>query len=268
MANAVSLAQGKTPVLRPPARATVPLWLALLLKKQKRANVVPPPWLHPASLRELIKHETVTSPDEFSPPPPPAARAGGRGAAGRATRPFEGTALSPPFVHGCTAAAPAGFLPYHWFEVAEALLAHAADDMSAPAGEVRALLRDLVEARAAKMRRSTAEVGGFGGGVASLRGVGAMELAEGRGFVLGLVDGVRRLGAAAETARREDDEEDGGAGDDSDEDMVGILTRGRMACIGAPDWKGEGRSGGHTSCLPWWVGTYICMAWQMPHYSR
>ncbi len=194
----------------------LPLWLALVLKKQKHANIVPPPWLHPASLREVIRHETKTNPDEFSPPPPPPARA--RGPPGHASRPFAEAALSPPFIHSCTAAAPAGFLPYHWFEVAEALLAHAADDMPA-AGDVRALLRDLVEVRAAKMRRSTAEAGGFGGGIISLRGVGAMELAESRGFVLGVVDGVRRLGAAAEAGRREEEEEGGGGGEESDEDM-------------------------------------------------
>jgi len=106
--------------------------------------------------------------------------------------------------------------------VAEALLAHAGDDMPVAAGEVRSLLRDLVEVRAAKMRSSTATLEMFGGGLMSLRGVGAMELAESRGFVLGVVDGVRKLGASAEATRREEEEMGGGGedGDDeSDEDM-------------------------------------------------
>ena len=93
--------------------------------------------------------------------------------------------------------------------------------MAAPAGEVRSLLRDLVEVRAAKMRSSTSRLEGFGGGLMSLRGVGAMELAESRGFVLGVVDGVRKIGASAEATRREE-EETGGARDEdeeSDEDM-------------------------------------------------
>lgn len=135
--------------------------------------------------------------------------------------------LSPPFLPGCVAESPAGYLPYHWLEMAETLLAHAGDDMPAHAGEVRGLLRDLAEARAAKLRASTSQLESFGGGVMNLRGVGAMELAENRGFVLGVVDGLRRLGASAEAARREeeeadddDDERRGGAEyEESDEDM-------------------------------------------------
>lgn len=101
------------------------------------------------------------------------------------------------------------------------LLAHAADDMSASAGEIRGLLRDLVEVRSAKLRGGTTQLEQFGGGVMNLRGVGAMELAENRGFVLGVVDGVRRLGASAEATRREEEEEGRGGNDDgeSDDDM-------------------------------------------------
>lgn len=144
--------------------------------------------------------------------------------------------LSPPFRASCTADAPAGYLPYHWLEVAESLLAFAGDDCAAlgSAGEIRGLLRDLVEVRAAKMRDSTKTLGaeeGSAGGVVSLRGVGAMELAENRGFVLGVVDGVRRIGASTEATRREEEENGGGGGrgysagrgdedgEDSDEDM-------------------------------------------------
>lgn len=132
-----------------------------------------------------------------------------------------GTLLSPPFLPSSTAEAPAGYLPYHWLEAAEMLLAHAADDMAAPAGEIRGLLRDLVEVRSAKLRGSTTQLEQFGGGVMNLRGVGAMELAENRGFVLGVVDGVRRLGASAEATRREEEEEGRGGNEDeeSDDDM-------------------------------------------------
>ncbi len=133
--------------------------------------------------------------------------------------------MSAPFRPACTADAPAGYLPYHWQEVAEALLAHAGDDVTAgtagtsatSASEVRGLLRDLVEVRAAKMRSSTAQLEGFGAGLMSLRGVGAMELAESRGFVLGVVDGVRKIGGSVESARREAEEER--EGEESDEDM-------------------------------------------------
>lgn len=239
-------------MLRPPQRADVPLWLALLLKKQRRANIVPPPWLHPSSLAEIIRRETKQDPTAFSEPPPPPARAdparpgharrqnqhsfddeddydvgGGRSGVRRGG---EEVTLSPPFVASCTADAPAGYLPYHWLEVAEQLLAHAGDDVAgmlagatSSAGEVRSLLRDLVEVRAAKMRSSAAALEGFGGGLMSLRGVGALELAESRGFVLAVVDGVRKIGAGAEAARREREEEMGSAGglggEESDEEM-------------------------------------------------
>ena len=214
--------QGPTPTLRPPHRSNIPLWLALLLKKQRRANIIPPPWLHPDSLRTIIHHETVVDTSGWAPPPPPPAQADSRGNARRhnALGP-DGSALSPPFLPSCTAAAPSGALPYHWFELSEVLLAHASDDIIS-ASEVRGLLRDLQEVRAAKMRSSTAQLEGGVDGVMSLRGVGAMELAESRSFVTGVVEGVRKLGASAETARREEEEERGGAdadGSSGDEDM-------------------------------------------------
>ncbi|KAK4032211.1 GINS complex protein-domain-containing protein [Parachaetomium inaequale] len=224
--ESIDLLGGKTPPLRPPHRTDLPLWLALLLKKQRRANILPPAWLHPASLADIIKHETKTDPHAFSPPPPAPARAD-PSRPGQARRQGEDDSslllLSAPFRPSCTADAPAGYLPYHWLEVAESLLAHAGDDVAsalgASAGEVRGLLRDLVEVRAAKMRSSTAQLEGFGGGLMSLRGVGAVELAESRGFVLGVVDGVRKIGASAEAVRREEEEERGGEEGESDEEM-------------------------------------------------
>ncbi|TLD03931.1 hypothetical protein PgNI_11250 [Pyricularia grisea] len=215
--ESIPLLQGSTPTLRPPHRATLPLWLALLLKKQRRANIIAPPWMYPASLQQIIQHETHTDPVAFSPPPPAPSRSDGRGGARRANV-IGTTILSPPFLPSCTAESPAGYLPYHWLEMAEILLAHAPDDMPASAGEVRGLIRDLVEVRAAKMRASSADVEGFGGGVMSLRGVGGAELAENRGFVLGVVDGVRKLGASTEATRREE-EEAGREDEESDEDM-------------------------------------------------
>ncbi|KAK3688228.1 GINS complex protein-domain-containing protein [Podospora appendiculata] len=220
--ESINLLSGQTPPLRPPHRAELPLWLALLLKKQRRANILPPPWLHPSSLAEIIHRETKEDPVTFSAPPPPPSHANPHdpGTARRVRDADADANLAPPFLPSCTAGAPAGYLPYHWLEVAEALLTHAGDDMAAPAGDVRSLLRDLVEVRAAKMRSSTSALEGFGGGLMSLRGVGAMELAESRGFVLGVVDGVRKIGASAEAARREEEELGGGREDDeSDEDM-------------------------------------------------
>ncbi|KAG8405923.1 DNA replication complex GINS protein PSF2, variant 2 [Metarhizium acridum] len=211
--------QGQTPQLRPPRRSNLPLWLALLLKKQRRANIVPPPWMHPDSLRDVIHHETKVDTKGWAPPPPPRSRADFMGNATRINS-FSGeeTILSPPFLPSCTADAPSGALPYHWFELAEMLLAQAVDDI-ASASEVRSLLRDLQEVRAAKMRSSTAQLESGVDGVMSLRGVGAMELAESRGFVTGVVEGVRTIGASAEAMRREEEEQRRGDGEASDDDM-------------------------------------------------
>ncbi|KAK0726326.1 DNA replication complex GINS protein psf-2 [Apiosordaria backusii] len=231
--ESIDLLSGKTPPLRPPHRTDLPLWLALLLKKQRRANIVPPPWLHPASLAEIVHRETKVHPSSFSEPMPTSSRArqsqpGYAGRIGGNNNSDNGNGeviLSPPFQSNCTSSAPAGYLPYHWLEVAEALITHAGDDLGGNTSEIRGLLRDLVEVRAAKMRDSAETLGAEGtGGVVSLRGVGAMELAENRGFVLGVVDGVRKIGGAVETARREREEEmdlgGGGYGDgDSDDDM-------------------------------------------------
>ncbi|ETS82650.1 DNA replication complex GINS protein PSF2 [Pestalotiopsis fici W106-1] len=218
--ESIPLLTGATPVLRPPHRADIPLWLALLLKKQKRANIVPPAWLHAASLADIIQHETTVDPEAFSPPPPTVMRSDGRGGARSFGSDGKGDlVLSPPFLPSCVAASPSAYLPYHWLELAETLLAHASDDIPT-AAEVRTLLRDLQEVRAAKMRGSTTQLEG-GGGVVGLRGVGAMELAESRGFVVGVVDGVRKLGASVEATRREEEERGGGddAFDDEDEEM-------------------------------------------------
>ena len=202
----------------------MPLWLALLLKKQRRANIVAPPWLHPESLRDIIQHETHVDTKGWAPPPPPPVRADALGNARKVNSNKNGeeaVLLSAPFLPSCTSDAPSGALPYHWFELAEMLLAHASDDVpSAP--EVRSLLRDLQEVRGSKMRASTTQLENGVDGVMSLRGVGAMELAENRAFVTAVVDGVRKIGVSAETTRREEDaQRGGGEGDDepSDDDM-------------------------------------------------
>ncbi|KAK2605830.1 DNA replication protein psf2 [Conoideocrella luteorostrata] len=218
--ESIDLLTGPTPQLRPPRRSNLPLWLALLLKKQRRANILPPPWLHPDSLRDVIHHETKIDTKGWAPPPPPPSRADSRGNAKRINDPFSDreTILSPPFLPSCTADAPSGALPYHWFELAEMLLAHAGDDIVS-ASEVRSLLRDLQEVRAAKMRSSTAQLESGVDGVMSLRGVGAMELAESRGFVTGVVEGVRKIGASGEAVRREEEERGGVDDEPSDDDM-------------------------------------------------
>lgn len=85
---------------------------------------------------------------------------------------------------------------------------------------VRGLLRDLREVRMAKMRSSIKELDS--GGINSLRGVGSMEVAQGRAFITGVMDGLRKIGQSREVARREREEEEGEAelGSESDTEMI------------------------------------------------
>lgn len=56
-----------------------------------------------------------------------------------------------------------------------------------------------------------------------MNGVGAMEVSEGRAFIGGVVDGLRKLGAGREISRREREGEEGGLGTggegDNEDDM-------------------------------------------------
>ncbi|KAI9839315.1 MAG: DNA replication protein psf2 [Sarea resinae] len=173
----LDLLGGSTSPLQPPRRAPLPLWLALLLKRQRRANILPPPWLHPSSLETVLRLETEVTGDAFSPPPP--------------LPPLKDDttdAVSAPFLASSTVDAPPDALPYHWMEMGEMLLESAADDL-VDADAVRRLMRDLREVRMAKMRKGVAVLDG--GGVVGLKGVGGMEVAEGRAFIGGVVDGLR-----------------------------------------------------------------------------
>lgn len=168
----------------PPFPTPLPLWLALLLKRQRRANILPPPWLNPEALSAILDIE-VDNEDLFSPPPPlPAAK----------TLPsdqyLDQTALevSAPFLPSSTSNALPDALPYHWLELSHMLLSHASDDFE-EADTVRRLLRDLKEVRMAKLRKGF-RVLEAGAGV-QMNGVGALEIAESRSFIAGVVDGLR-----------------------------------------------------------------------------
>lgn len=82
---------------------------------------------------------------------------------------------------------------------------------------MRTLLRDLREVRISKIREVSKVL--EGGGVVSLKGVGAMEVAEGRQFTVGVMDGLRKLGASRETERRRREEEGDTGGGNSDDEM-------------------------------------------------
>ena len=131
------------------------------------------------------------------------------------------TVVSPPFQNDSTVDAAPDALPYHFVELAHLLLAHAADDIP-EADTVRRLLRDLREVRMAKVR---AQVQGLNAGAGvELSGIGATEVGEGRLFLTGVVDGLRKIGASRELANKERAEEEGGnmggTQDDEDEDML------------------------------------------------
>ncbi|KAK3070726.1 DNA replication protein psf2 [Teratosphaeriaceae sp. CCFEE 6253] len=224
--DSLALLGGPTAPLRPPFPTPLPLWLALLLKKQRRANLVPPPWLSVEHLTQILDFET----DErtaglFSPAPALPRPTTTAALDGDAYLLPDSLELSPPFLKdAATARAQADALPFHWLELGHLLLTHAADDFEDP-DTVRRLLRDLREVRMSKLRK------GFGvldaGAGTQMNGVGAMEIAEVRGFVGGVIDGLRRLNRSREESRREreaDERENGIGGssyrDDEDEDML------------------------------------------------
>jgi GINS complex subunit 2 len=161
--------------LNPPRRENIPLWLALLLKKQKRANIIPPPWLSIEVLSAVLHIETEQQIHTFSPGPDIPKAAGS-------------SIRSPPFLPTSVVDSKSRVLPYHWLELGELLLDAASDDFENP-DEARSLLRSLREARLAKLRAGVEALGG-GGGI-QMNGVGAMELAESRAFIGGVIDGLR-----------------------------------------------------------------------------
>lgn len=193
----------------PPRRSSLPLWLALLLKRQRRANILPPPWLNTEWLSDLLKAETDH--DTFLPPPPldaPAytgivsrldARRTGQSSSGpRRTLDGQWYIPSAPFLlqnivddEGMAPRTP--WLPYHWIELATMLLETASDDLVEP-DQIRRIIRDIRELRMAKMRKFTEQVDAtsVGGGEGlPLTGVGAMEIGETRGFMSGAAETLR-----------------------------------------------------------------------------
>lgn len=218
------LLQGSTKPLIPPFPTPLPLWLALLLKRQQRANIQPPAWLNPNALTQILDLEADEQTAQvFAPPPqmpaPTAMRDDEEEYLSHHT-----LELSTPFLDNTsTTRAPSDALPYHWLELSHLLLTNAPDDFDDP-DTVRRLVRDLQEVRMSKLRKGF-RVLGPGGGV-KMNGVGGMEIAEVRGFVSGVVDGLRKIGRSREEARKEreaDEHENGGFGgdryQDDDDDM-------------------------------------------------
>ena len=98
------------------------------------------------------------------------------------------------------------------------LLEAASDDIAEP-DSVRRLMRDLREVRMAKMRAGVGVL--EGASEVNMNGVGGMEVAEGRAFILGVVDGLRKIGASKEMSRKEreaEERENGIIGGEEDEE--------------------------------------------------
>ncbi|EMR08992.1 hypothetical protein PNEG_02768 [Pneumocystis murina B123] len=55
--DALPLIGGIIPQFKPPSRVTVPLWMAIFLKRQKRANILPPSWLSQEALEGFLEAE-------------------------------------------------------------------------------------------------------------------------------------------------------------------------------------------------------------------
>lgn len=201
---------------------------------------MPPHWLHPECLQIILQFETETEEytTTFSPPPllPGQRRAGddnrrqAPGAAPKAKYTLDGQRYypTPPFLPQNTVPSNAETsdfdrevaLPYHWLEVGNMLLDAASDDLVEP-DQVRRLLKDLREVRMSKMRKcvDALDAAAVGGGGVSLTGVGAMEIGEMRGFIAGVVEGLRKISASREQARREQLAEEGSLpGDTQDDD--------------------------------------------------
>ncbi|KAJ5702754.1 hypothetical protein N7488_010302 [Penicillium malachiteum] len=197
----LELLGGPVEPLVPPRRASLPLWLALLLKRQRRANIIPPSWLHPDPLGLILEVESQHQDykNSFSPPPPlpgqPSIHSFGKEANPRAQYTPDGDRYyaAPPFLPQNTAT---GGISQKRHQPS--------DDLVEP-DQIRRLLKDLREVRMSKMRSGVdvLDAAATGGGGVALTGVGAMELGEERGFVAGVVDNLRKIGASKEQARRE-----------------------------------------------------------------
>ena len=103
------------------------------------------------------------------------------------------------------------------------MLLEAANDDIPESDNVRRLMRDLREVRMAKMRAGVGVL--EGGREVNMNGVGGMEVAEGRAFIGGVVDGLRKIGASKEMSRREreaEERENGIGGGEDDDDYMDI----------------------------------------------
>ncbi|RPB21730.1 Psf2-domain-containing protein [Terfezia boudieri ATCC MYA-4762] len=173
------LISGPLPPLRPPHRAHVPLWLALLLKRQKKANIVPPAWLNVDNLERLIKWEQE-HPERFT-----------------EELPWEWVELGEVLVEGAE----------------DDLVGYAGGGGGVGGGgvegDIRVLLRTLREVRWSKVREGLRELDST---YLKMNGLGHLEISELRPFAKAVVDNLRHITSSKEEARlreERDEEEEG-----------------------------------------------------------
>ncbi|PWN40842.1 DNA replication complex GINS protein PSF2, partial [Ceraceosorus guamensis] len=141
----VRLMQGTFGPFRPARTCSVPLWLALHLKRKRKARIVCPDWLSVDSLKSSLRHETTS--DSF-----------------------------------CS-------LPLHYPSIARALIDDASDDIP-DASLVRSLLKDLREARQAKIMQGLSDVNCWH---LEMSNISHSELCELRPFINRAFDDLKRL---------------------------------------------------------------------------
>ncbi|KAL7664754.1 DNA replication complex GINS protein PSF2 [[Candida] zeylanoides] len=85
-------------------------------------------------------------------------------------------------------------LPWHWLETSKILLARAPDDLADPTAQLKSVIQDLREVRLVKSRRGLHELNESN---IQLDGLSLLEINELRPFVLGVMNKLRQLHAAA-----------------------------------------------------------------------
>ncbi|SNX82547.1 related to PSF2 - part of GINS, replication multiprotein complex [Melanopsichium pennsylvanicum] len=151
----VRLLSGIYGPFRPPQPSLVPLWVALHLKKRKKAIIVPPTWLTVDSLTETLQLETT----------------------------------QPGFSN----------LPHYWVGVSQTLLSNAADDIP-NSNRVRALLKDIREARQSKILSGVPMINSVH---LQMHHISAYEVAELRGFFNTAFSHLKALRAPSEVEAEE-----------------------------------------------------------------
>jgi GINS complex subunit 2 len=175
----LDLVSGKIPKLRALQRSQIPLWTAILLKKQGKCNIMPPVWMSVDLLKEAHSKELRLK-----------------------DKPVDLATLG---------------LPWTWPTTAAILLDIASDDLIDSPHLIRAALQDLREVRMLKARHLLAKVDAKSDMV-DISGLSLTEISEIRGFLISEVAQLQSLGEDDEEDEDEEQEgQDGGdigAGDD------------------------------------------------------